>query len=192
MKTFIFSLLFFCCFSISHADEFSGNINIIYGFKVMNKLDFEPVDVQSEIGVEFDFGNKNWPACIAIDILRSSDTDIFHCPDFGAVDVEGLTSEIHIGLRKIFPSKPGFPVFQVLEGGFSFITCELKAELFNLPLTFDESGTGFWLGGGLYLKVFEPFHIGIKFKYSSAQIVFLDEEYNAGGLHYLLLFGIHF
>lgn len=61
--------------SSSNPDDWTGNVNVFLGAKMLDKDDWEPVDEHFEAGVLIDFKQKSWPISIAIDFLRSSDEE---------------------------------------------------------------------------------------------------------------------
>jgi opacity protein-like surface antigen len=186
---------FVLCASLASAqDQWTGNLNVFFGQKNLDKDDWEPVDAQTEFGIEFDFRKKDWPVNIAIDILRSSDDDKVYeyDPFLGSfsADVKGTTTEFNIGIRKIWEEFPSIRPF--IGGGLSYIRAEVEASIPGIGSN-SESGTGvgLWLGGGVYFTLGGHFNLGLEVRYSDADVTIAGVDANAGGTHYGLLAGYH-
>ena len=174
----------------SAQNQWTGNINVFFGQKNLDKDDWEPVEEQSEFGIEVDFRKKDWPVNIAIDVLVSSDDQSIIEPFFGQVDVEGKTTEFNIGIRKIWDEFSSVRPF--IGGGLSFIRAEFEGTIPGLGSASDsDTGVGIWLGGGVYFTLGEHFNLGVELKYSDADVTLFDVDAAAGGTHYGLLAGYH-
>ncbi|NTW66239.1 MAG: porin family protein [Nitrospirae bacterium] len=178
----------------SAQDQWTGNVNIFIGQKNLDKDDWEPVDKQTEFGVEIDFRKKDWPVNIAIDILRSSDDDTYYeyDPFFGplSADVKGETTEFNIGIRKIWDGFPSIRPF--IGGGLSYIRAEVEVSIPGIGSASEsDTGVGIWLGGGVYFTLAEHFNLGLEIRYSDADVTIADVKGKAGGTHYGLLAGYH-
>jgi len=160
--------------------DWTGNVNFFLGAKALDEDEWEPVEEQTEFGVEIDFRQQNWPVSIAIDILGAADDNTF-----AGFDVESKTSELNIGVRKIWDKSPIVRPF--IGGGVSFITGEFEA----FGVSEDDSAIGFWLGGGVYWTLSEHFNLGMELKVSSAEVTLFGVDANAGGGHFGLLIGYH-
>lgn len=159
--------------------DWTGNVNFFLGAKALED-EWEPAEEQTEFGIEVDFRQKSWPVNIAIDLLGAAGEG-----DLGGIDFESKTSELNIGVRKIWDKTPHVRPF--IGGGISFITGEFE----GLSLSEDDSAVGFWIGGGVYWTLGEHFNLGLELKFSSAEITIFDVDVNAGGGHFGLLIGYH-
>jgi hypothetical protein len=178
----------------SAQDQWTGNVNLFGGMKLLEKDSWEPIERQPEFGVEIDFREKHWPVNIAIDIMnaRSEDTVSMYDPLTGPFDmkVSGYTTEFNVGIRKIWDEFPSFRPF--IGGGLSYIQAEFKGSISGVGSASDtDSGVGIWLGGGVYFTLGEHFNLGAEIKYSDADVTLFDVNGNAGGTHYGLLTGYH-
>ena len=174
----------------SAQDQWTGNINVFFGQKNLDKDDWEPVEEQSEFGIEVDFRKKDWPVNIAIDVLVSSDDQSIIDPFFGQVDLEGKTKEFNIGIRKIWDEHSSVRPF--IGGGLSYIRAEAEVTIPSLGSASEsDTGIGIWLGGGVYFTLGEHFNLGVELKYSDADVTLFDVDAAAGGTHYGLLAGYH-
>jgi hypothetical protein len=160
--------------------DWTGNVNFFLGAKALDEDEWEPGEEQTEFGVEIDFRQQNWPVSIAIDLLFAADED-----DFAGFDVESKTSELNIGVRKIWDKSPLVRPF--IGGGVSFITGEFEA----FGVSEDDSAMGLWIGGGVYWTLSEHFNLGLELKVSSAEVTLFGVDANAGGGHFGLLIGYH-
>ena len=199
VKKYIIAVLalvpFVLCASVASAqDQWTGNINVFLGQKSLDKDDWEPIEKQSEFGIEVDFRKKDWPVNIAIDILHSwaEDTVSLTDPFTGPYDmkVTGNTTEFNIGIRKIWDEFSSVRPF--IGGGLSYIRAEFEGTIPGLGSASDsDTGVGIWLGGGVYFTLGEHFNIGVELKYSDAEVTLFDVDGDAGGTHYGLLAGYH-
>ncbi len=172
-------------FSISaSANEWTGNVNFFLGQKTLDKEDWDFINKQPEFGVLVDFKQQDWPVSIAIDILGSSDDGTE-----SGVLIEGQTSEINIGVRKIWVT-PGSSIKPYIGGGVALINAEIKATGFT-SISEDDNGTGIWLGGGIYWTLGQTFNIGLDLRYSQADVTLFGETGEAGGTHAGLMLGYH-
>ncbi len=159
--------------------DWTGNVNFFLGAKALED-EWDPAEEQTEFGIEVDFRQQSWPVSIAIDLLVAAGED-----DFFGANIESRTSELNIGVRKIWDKSPQVRPF--IGGGVSFISGEFKAFGFSE----DDSAMGFWIGGGVYWTLSQHFNLGLELKASSAEITLFDVDANAGGGHFGLLIGYH-
>ena len=160
--------------------DWTGNLNVLLGSKVLDEDQWEPADEQSEFGIEVDFKKQSWPVSIAIDFLSASGEGTLW-----GIKAESETSELNVGVRKIWDKSPHVRPF--IGGGIAFITGEFSA----FGLSEDDSATGFWIGGGVYWTLAEHFNIGLEAKSSSANVTLFGVEADAGGGHFGVLAGFH-
>ncbi len=150
------------------------------GAKALDEDTWEPAEEQDEFGIEVDFKQHGWPVSIAIDFLSASGEGTYW-----GVEFESETSELNVGVRKIWDKSPHARPF--IGGGIAFITGEFS----GLGVSDDDSATGFWIGGGVYWTVAQNFNIGFEAKSSSADITLYGIEGDAGGGHFGWLVGFH-
>lgn len=176
-------LLMFAVGPVAYAQS-SGNVNLFLGTKALDEDDWAPVEDQTEVGVEFDYRGANWPISIAVDILRSSGDETL-----GFIKYEGETTEINLGVRKIWES--GTYVRPFIGGGLSFASAEATVSILGVSGSEDDSGVGVWLGGGVYWTLGGHFNLGLEAKLSSAEVTIAGVDANAGGGHFGILLGYH-
>jgi opacity protein-like surface antigen len=161
--------------------DWTGNVNFFLGGKTLEN-EWEPAEQQGEFGIEVDFRQQNWPVSIAIDLLVAAGEG-----NIGVLDYESRTSELNIGVRKIWDKSTHLRPF--IGGGISFISGEF--EWSTLRISEDDSAMGLWLGGGVYWALSEHFNLGLELKSSYAEINLGGLDVNAGGGHFGLLIGYH-
>jgi len=171
----------------------TGNINAFLGMKYLDEDDWEPVEEQTEFGLRIDFKQEGWPVSIAIDYLVSSDDDtgLWYDPVIGifTATVEGETSELCLGVRKIWDHFPTMRPF--IGGGIARITAEAKVSALGFSDSADDDAIGIWIGGGVYWTLAEHFNIGFDVRWSKAEVTFYGVDGEAGGSHVGLLLGYH-
>ena len=168
---------------------FSGNINVFLGQKTLDEDDWEPLEKQTEFGLNVAFKQQNWPVSVTLAYYSTSGDETVD-----DVDMKGKSTEICGGVKKIFDQSSQIRPY--VAGGVASIKMEAVYSYPGISLTLDGSAIGFWAGGGVYYIAAEHFNIGLDVRYSEATVTFdiLDEELDveAGGLHYGIMVGYHF
>ncbi len=168
----------------AHADQSTGNVNFFLGQKSLESDDWAPVEDHGSFGVLVDFANANWPVNFAVDFLGSYGEETV-----GPVKLEGTTSEINLGLRKIW-NVGGTSMRPYIGGGIAFVRGEFKAtDLVSVSV--DDNGVGLWLNGGIYWTLGQSFNLGLDLRYTRADIELLGFDVEAGGNYAGLLLGYH-
>ena len=182
MKNNILSVILMLFVISTHAN--AGNVNFFLGQKALDENEWAPVDEQGEFGVLVDFKQANWPVSMAIDFLVSVDEKT----DAG-FNVEGITTEIDFGVRKIWEIA-GNPTRPYIGGGLALISGEFTVTGFS-SVTDDDSGLGIWLNAGIYWTLGQSFNIGLDLRYSQADVTLFGLDVDAGGTHAGLILGYH-
>ena len=154
-------------------------VNVFLGQKMMNSDDWEPVENQLELGVEGTVGTS-WPVSAAVDVFYSMGSG-----STAGVDVDGTTTEVALGARKVFSFDKIHPY---VGGGLAYVMASAKAA----GQSESGSGIGLWAGGGAYYS-FGPAQAGLALRYSTATIKndALDDP-DGGGIHVGLIGGLTF
>jgi opacity protein-like surface antigen len=160
------------------ADDITGNVNLLIGQKTLNKSDWEPLDKQTEVGVMFDIGGKDWPVNFALDMLVSSDSETI-----SGVNVDAATAELDIGIRKSFLDGNFHPY---AGGGLAVIESSIDGNNDD-----SDTGLGYWVSGGLYYSIIEHINVGLDLRYSHAKTTLFGIDTQAGGTHVALFAGYH-
>jgi hypothetical protein len=187
------SLLLVPTLGICGSNGWTGNFNLFLGWKILDESNWAPVDQHEEIGFLLDFKPKSWPVSIAIDYLKSNDDKLgsFVLPFTGTPSekVGSETSEIDLGIRKIWNTSPKFRPF--VGGGIAFIKGEFDLTSGSTQMAEDDTGTGIWLDAGMYWIFGGHFNLGIDLRYSWAEVTLFNVNANAGGWHFGMIFGYH-
>jgi hypothetical protein len=163
----------------SFARTGTGHANFFLGQKALDEDDWGPLDRQGEIGAEISFGRDSWPVLIAVDLLGSGKKD-------SSADVEGSTSELDVGVRKIWQAGSVRPY---IGGGVALVNGEIKIDAFGATFSDDDNGVGAWVGGGVFWRLKSRFNIGIAARYSKARVNVFGNDIEAGGPHLGMLLG---
>jgi hypothetical protein len=165
-----------------------NHINFSLGQKMLEKDDWSPVEDQPEFGVASTFGSKDWPVQIAIDFLASAKEDEVVdnsiAPGF-IVDLEGRTSELAFGVRKIWNKNSIRPF---VGGGVGIIAGAAEA----VGIDDDDSDIGVWAHGGVFWRLGKRFNIGVDLRVSRAEVSIFGVDVQAGGEHLGLILGFGF
>jgi opacity protein-like surface antigen len=187
MKKIIIGLMVTLFMTSAHADgaSGSGNLNILFGNKTLDS-DWEPVEKQSEFGMLLDFKQEGWPVSMAMDVLSSSGDKTI-----SGIKLTGKTTEIDIGVRKIFDFGNDIPIKPFIGGGIAIIKAEIEASLGPYSASESDTGTGMWFNIGAYMTLNEQFNLGFEIRQSQADVSFAGIDAKAGGAHAGLLIGLH-
>ncbi len=168
----------------------TGNVNLFLGGKALDEDDWEPADSQGEIGIEVDVRPRDWPISLVIGLRGGADeADVFD-PVLGSATFESSTSELNVGVKKIW-EPAGTPLRPYVGGGLVYATAEATLKTAFGDVSEDDSGVGFWLGGGLYVTLAEHFNLGVDLRFSRAEVTIFGVDAEAGGNHLGLIAGYH-
>jgi hypothetical protein len=164
-----------------------GEVNFFLGQKALDEDDWAPVEDQGEFGAEMSWAGPEWPVSIATDVLFSADEQDLIDPFFGGTaTLTGATSELDVGVRKIWGTKAVRPY---LGGGLAIVNAVVEFEEFGLSVDEEETGLGAWFGGGVFWRLGKKFNIGFSARWSGAEVDFGGVDVEAGGTHFGLLLG---
>jgi len=183
LMVLIFSmvLVFATSYQSWSANDWTGNVNFTLGAKALDEHDWEPVEDQGEFGIHVDFRRPEWPVNIAIALLGSSGEE-----DIRGTDIEGSTSELRFGVRKIWePTRTMRPFFG---GGLSLMSAEIDVEGFGSD---EDSDFGVWISGGIYWTLSNSFNLGFELGFSQGEVDLDGYDVDAGGSHAGLILGYH-
>lgn len=169
------------------ADQMTGNINLFLGMKFLNEDDWYPVEEQGEVALEFDFRQPAWPLNFVVGLRKSQGEGTGSDPLSGSLNIEGETSELSLGIRKIFDQTSVRPY---LGGGLAFIDAKYEAPDFSISDS--DNGIGLWVGGGVYVTLADHLNLGVDLRFSGAEVTLYDVDGAAGGAHLGVLLGYHF
>ena len=169
----------------SYAGDWTGNINAFMGLKALDSEDWsDEFQEQTEGGILFDIQKKDWPVCAVIESMYSMDED-----EILGVEFDVSTTELFLGVGKTW--KPNSTIRPYVRAGINFASIDQKVTSGYESHTFDESGTGYAISGGVYWTISQHFNLGLGARYSKANIDFGNFEAEAGGTHSGLVIGYH-
>lgn len=170
--------------AFSQEGAWKGNVNFFLGGKTLDSDDWGSLDNQGEYGIEMDLRKTTWPVSVALDILASADED----DDTPGLKNEALTSEIDLGIRKIWDNRKYFR--SSIGGGVGAISAEVKQTTAFGKSDDNDTGVGFWVSGSLYWTFWNVMNLGVEARYSSANVELWGVDAKAGGDHYGIILGV--
>jgi len=180
----LMTVTFFASNQSFAAGDWNVNTNLTAGAKALNEDDWEPLESQTEIGFNVDFGKKTWPFNIDIGLLASTKKD-----DFYGADAEGTTTELRAGIRKIW--EPTATMRPYISGGLALIGAEIKLSDGDDEVSADDEAVGGYVSGGIYWTMAKHLNLGFEVGYSKATVDLAGYEGDGGGGHALFLVGYH-
>jgi hypothetical protein len=160
---------FLCVPGLAIADN-RGDVNFIFGTKLLDDGEWGSLDEQDAFGVEVSWGQDSWPFLIAIDLLTSNDDQ-----NILGAKWEGTTREIDVGVRKIWEKGRVRPY---IGGGFAFISGEVERTGVGSD---DDSAFGGWIGGGVLWRFGSRFNLGFSVRVSRAEPEIAGVDFESGG-----------
>lgn len=186
LRIFTTAMLLVLTTSVAQAYEWSGHIGILAGGKILDDSDWPDLDKHYSLGFFSDVKDDSWPVSMALDLM---DTGGKHNHD--GMDDLGHTTEVHLGVRKIFMNQQS-KIQPYIGGGVAFISAELEYETLTGKTKEDDSAVGGWLGAGTYYSIHPRFLLGLDVRYSHGEVTLFDQDRNAGGIHAYLTVGLQF
>jgi hypothetical protein len=162
--------------------DLTGNVNLFLGAKGLDEDDWAPVEDQGELAVEFDFRERTWPLNVVVGLRGAHDEE-----NLGGGTIESSTSELSLGVRKIWDSAVYIRPF--IGVGLALIGAEQKTPA---GTSSSDGAPGIWLGGGVYWALTPNFNLGFDLRVSGAEVTVAGVDRQAGGAHFGILFGYHF
>ncbi len=181
------------CGTDKDTKSWTGNVNLFFGEKFLDKEDWEPLDKQIEAGILMDVKHHSVPFSIVFDVLYSKDKEDIDSLDLGIgpfyTNVESRIMEFDVGVRKIWECPKNIRPFIGI--GLASIDGEVRAQSFGRSVSDEDLGYGMWADIGAYITLAERFNIGIEARWSNVQINLYGAEARVGGWHVGALSGIH-
>jgi len=157
--------------------ESRGDVNFIIGAKSLDRNDWNPVEDQGEFGAEVTWGGSRWPIAFATDLVASS-----HGADLLGITINGQTSELAFGLRKIWEAGAARPY---IGGGVAKIAAQIEKP----GVTEDDTVLGGRRGAGIFWRLGSRFNIGLAGRLSRGKLTLFGTAIEAGGTHAGLILG---
>jgi hypothetical protein len=136
------------------AKEKENRIALYLGQRSLDKGDWEPVEDQPTIGLEFVHETADFPVGFEVGLMGSSDDD-----NVGGVDLTGSTGELYGGVRKTFGSDVVRPY---VGAGLSYIDAKIEASGFGDE---DDSSIAGYIHGGVDFDITESFFLGVDLRF---------------------------
>ncbi|HET9299730.1 MAG TPA: outer membrane beta-barrel protein [Candidatus Polarisedimenticolaceae bacterium] len=181
-------------------EAMDGDVSLLVGRNALSedRLDEAGVDSLTDLGalVNLDF---QWPVVLAVDLIRGSGDALRGVPaEFNlAFQTDVDTLDLHLGARYFF--RKTTPWRPYVGGGLAWTTLDVRQVEtgdFGGPETAyqtvvvddDDSGLGFWLGGGLLYRG-NRWQVGGDLRYADTSATLQPElaeeglKLDSGGLH---------
>ncbi len=168
-------------------NDWTFNVMGAFGLRSLKGSDFAPVNKQSNAGIMFDAGRKEWPMHLCIDYFTSDDSGT----DNG-IAYDSSIEELDLGLRYIIDIEDR-PITLIAGFGFALIDVEVKADSGVLQTNDAMSTDGFWLELGSYYRFQDRFLLGFDLRYTDARArLNTAGGLNAGGWQTNFTLGMRF
>ena len=172
--------------SVAQAYEWSGHVGVLAGGKLLDASDWPDLDKHFSLGFISDVKEASWPISMALDLM---DTGGKH--DHDGMEDLGHTTEIHLGVRKIFLDQHR-QMQPYIGGGVAFMYAEQEYESGSGIVKQDDSAWGAWFGAGVYYAVRPRFVLGLDARYSRGEVSLFNQDRDAGGIHVYITAGHQF
>lgn len=182
------TVVFLMGFTASAFTATRGQGRLLFGEKSLDSDDWGPLDSQGEIAFELDVKEEAWPVWVTGGFFSSRDkvTVITSITPFQTREVEGKTTEFHLGVKKDFDP---FKFLRLsFSGGPAFVTAKL-GDVAAPYETDSGSAAGYW-GAADALIFAGPIGLGVSYRFSRADIELLNRDRNAGGHHVVFSLGL--
>lgn len=175
----LFCFLFLTSMVAAAGATTTGRGGLFFGTKSLDENDWGALDSQSAWGIQLDMKDTSWPVWITSGYISSRDkySVITSLTPFASTDVEGKTSEYHLGVKKDFSP---FPIMRLsLAGGPAYIRASLDNSA--APFTNDsDAAAGVWAGADVVFFL-RYVALGVAYQYSRADVDLFGRSVDAGG-----------
>jgi hypothetical protein len=162
------------------ADDRSGTFGVLFGTRMMDESDWEPIDDHTAYGITLSFNRGEWPVEIAFDLTRTED-DATADLGGGPIDVEGETTEVAVGVRKFW----GQRWRPFIGGGL----CMTRAEFEAGTQKDDDTAAGLWINAGIMWRATRHFSLGVDARVSRVSATIFNDDGEVGGDQIALVVG---
>ncbi|WP_413700562.1 outer membrane protein [Psychromonas sp. KJ10-10] len=168
-----------------NATEKQTSLKVLLGTKSLDS-NWGVDDSMATIGFLYTYQPTSMPIGLAVDLYGSGNEN-----KSSGMKTDTTIGEVNLGLRWQ-PQIMG-PLFQPYVGaGISFAKTKLQQDDFNVKQTYEDNGTGYWLGGGVDYLFTQHWLVGVNAHYSSVDLKVNKQERDAGGLGLGLTVGYRF
>jgi len=174
----------------ARAGEWTGNTNLLGGLKFMDD-EWKPAEDQGAFGIALDIRKDSWPVNLitAYTFARSEEEGVA-LPSGGTVQVQSKTDQLDLGLRKYFDRFERWRPF--VGGGVAFAGGELRTKGPGGQSKVDDTGFGFWGSLGSVYTIGDFINLGGELKYSKVDVELGGNTFDAGGIQFNILVGVHY
>ncbi len=170
------------------SEAWGGHVSYVAGYKGMDSK-WKPADSQIDVGaLDLDLRPPDAPFSVALQALVSLSSE---GPDtLGQNGGFSRTTELNIGLRKVFDNPSVLQPF--IGGGLAIVNADAKSKTADGTGSRDDAwAVGAWGGAGVYWHLTNELHLGLGVQYTWARGELFNEKLNLGGLHGMIMFGVH-
>ncbi len=177
------SILTFSIGSVSAADS-SSSFKVMLGTKSLD-AEWGKDDSMDTVGFLYSYFPSASPVGLAVDVYGSGNES------GSSVKTETSTGEVNLGVRFKAPELAG-AISPYVGGGVSFVTAELETNNSGSKTTYDDTGVGYWVGGGVDYSFAQRWTLGVDVRYTSVDVTLNGQERDAGGTGFGATLGYEF
>ncbi|KJZ15632.1 hypothetical protein OA92_16460 [Marinomonas sp. SBI22] len=167
-----------------HAADTASTFKVVIGSKSLEDK-WGKDDSMDTLGLLFTYFPSSLPIGIATDIYGNGNET------GNSVKTETAAGEFNLGLRLQSPvlNKSFSPY---IGAGVSFVAAEREVNNAGKKTTYDDTGVGYWVGGGIDYIFAQRWTLGIDARYTSADVKLNGQELDAGGSGFGATLGYRF
>lgn len=161
--------------TVVNAAENHSSFKVLLGSKSLDS-NWGKDDSMDTIGFQSTYQPASLPFGIALDFFGSGNES-----KIGGNTTETTVGEINLGLR-YQPTMLAGAFLPYLGAGVSYVSVELEEYSSGVKRHYEDTGIGYWIGGGIDYVFAQQWSIGIDARYSSADVELNGETRDAGGI----------
>lgn len=171
--------------TVANAAENHSSFKVLFGSKSLD-TDWGKDDSMDTIGFQATYQPAALPFGIALDFYGSGNES-----NVSGNTTDTTIGEINLGLR-YQPTMSTGAFAPYIGAGVSYVASELQEYSSGTKKSYEDNGTGYWVGGGIDYLFAQQWSIGFDARYSSADVELNAETRNAGGFGWVASIGYHF
>lgn len=177
------SILTFSIGSVYAADT-SSSFKVMLGTKSLD-AEWGKDDSMDSLGLLYSYFPSSLPVGLAVDVYGSGNES------GRSIKTETSIGEINLGLRFKSPQLVG-SFSPYVGGGVSFVNAEIEASSPGSKTTYDDTGVGYWVGGGVDYTFAKHWTLGVDVRYTSVDVTLNGQDRDAGGTGFGATLGYEF
>jgi len=138
----------------------SQHVTLMTGQRWLDEDDWEPVEDQWALGVEYDASDPETGHGFEVGVIYSWDSD-----DVGPVDVDGSVFDLYAGYRHTFRLEQQQQLHPYLSVGGAFVRADVETDGPGPDIDEDDSSLGLYLRGGIGFDVQENMRLGLDYRH---------------------------